>query len=170
MADGKRHAQAYRRGLLFSVGASAVLAAFLDPAALYGPLGALGGMLVDPDLSDQHDITTHTERRMWRLSPLVGYLFQVYWYPLALLIRHRAWVSHWPIVGTTLRIVYLFGPPLAYVLVFLYGLPFDPLGWAAYVWARWADFHWLGWVFFWWVYQDFVHFRLDGFRARRLGR
>lgn len=170
MASGKVHAIAYRKGIVLSIVASLVLAGFVDPAAIYGPLGALGGMLVDPDLSDQHNITTHTEHRMWRISPLVGYVFQVYWYPLSILIRHRSWLSHWPLVGTTLRIVYLFGPPLSCILVYWYGYPFDPLGWAQYIWSHRESYRGLGWMYVWWSYQDFVHFRLDGFRATRIGR
>lgn len=170
MASGKVHAQAYRRGLLFSIAASLVLAGFVDPAAIWGPLGAIGGMLIDPDLSDQHNITTHTEQRMWRISPLLGYVFQVYWYPLSILIKHRAWISHWPVVGTTIRILYMFGPALSYVLVYGYGHRFDPVGWVLYVWAKREDYHWLGWTYFWWAWQDFIHFKLDGFRATTIGR
>lgn len=170
MADGKRHAEAYRQGLLFSCAVCLPLAVFVDRSAIFGPLGALGGMLIDPDLSDQHNITTHTEQRMWRISPLLGYLFQVYWYPLSILINHRAWISHLPVIGTTMRIVYMFGPPLAYILVYWYGYSFDPVGWVMHLWVNRANYHALGWMYLFWAYQDFLHLKLDGFKVTTLGR
>jgi uncharacterized metal-binding protein len=161
MADGKTHAAAYRKGVIFSVVVSLALAITVDPFAIAGPLGAIGGMLIDPDLSDQHQVTTYTEHRLWRFFPPLGFIFQCYWFPPALLIPHRSWISHWPIVGTTWRILYQFGPLLAYILVYGYGLAFDPLGWLLWLIQHWDEYRWLGWVYLWWVYQDFVHLKLD---------
>ena len=166
MADGKRHAATYRQGLLLSCIVSLILALLIEPSAIVGPLGALGGMIMDPDLADMHDKTTYAEQRMWRISPIVGFLFQVYWYPLALLIPHRSWLSHLPPFSTALRMIYAFFPLVALVLVYGYGYTFDPFVWLVWMVRNRGSLHWLFWIFVWWAYQDVSHLKLDRFLIR----
>ena len=73
---------------------------------------ALAGMLfgtyfADPDLDQDH--VTRAEARLRRI-PVLGLplylLFVVFWYPYAKQTRHRG-RSHWPVVGTLLRLGYI---------------------------------------------------------------
>lgn len=83
------------------------------------PVVALSGLLLSPDLDvERGSIANHHARRIgW----LFGAAWRVYWYPYALAIPHRHWLSHIPIASTLGRLVYL-----------LWWLPLviNPLPWA----------------------------------------
>lgn len=79
----------------------------LDFGVAYGAGVALGTLLT-PDLDQservmikpQHivvDIFGHTVGKAWHL----------YWYPYGALMPHRSFFSHFPIVGTSIRVLYL---------------------------------------------------------------
>lgn len=133
MADGKTHQRGYMWGLaaLAATGAILLYDGSIQPQDAAGLLaGGVVGMLIDPDVRDQHNITTRGERRIWKfpiVGPLTGYIFQVYWYPLALLIPHRSFLSHLPVVATAIAAAWLILPPAAvfyYVNGFNLALPF----------------------------------------------
>jgi uncharacterized metal-binding protein len=111
-------------------------------------LGGLGGLLITPDID--HFKRTHEEYRIyWHLGPLAGKLWQAYWSPYSIFIPHRHWLSHFPVVGTALRILYL-GIPL---WIAVYVLDVSIPDWRqAYVSAFVA-----------WAVQDFFHWVFDGF-------
>jgi len=80
--------------------------------AIAFPLGAAYGVwLVTPDL--KLEIFTHSESR-W-LRP-IGYLLYLYYYPLALVLRHRA-VSHTPVLGASIIYAYTWWLPTVVLLV-----------------------------------------------------
>lgn len=82
-----------------------------DVRALAMTAGALTGLVVEPDLDVDH--RTHSENLVYRhAGRAVGLLWQIYWYPYALLNPHRG-VSHWPLVGTLTRALYLLAPAIA---------------------------------------------------------
>jgi len=130
MASGKVHRQD-------SIGL-AVVGGFLLGARGTEPLefvvfalGALAGIILSPDLDVDH--RTESERLFYRVGWLPGILFYGYWLPYALLIPHRHPVSHWPIVGTIGRLLYLLPlwgaawtftgfPPWVYTWAFVGGL------------------------------------------------
>lgn len=78
-------------------------------AAMLFSAGCLAGIVLTPDLDQQ---TYNRIENKWRKSknPLVammGLLYIMFWMPYALAIPHRSWLSHAPIIGTVLRILYI---------------------------------------------------------------
>lgn len=90
----------------FSIALSSGLS--VETATLLG-VGCLAGIILTPDLDQQ---TYNRVENKWRKSKnpfvaILGQLYIIFWYPYALMIPHRSWVSHMPIVGTVLRILYI---------------------------------------------------------------
>jgi len=79
-------------------------------AAVLFSYGALAGILISPDL-DLEDRTL-SKGIMWRSSCLVGAIWSILWWPYSQVVYHRSILSHGPIIGTLLRLVYLVGVPL----------------------------------------------------------
>jgi len=40
---------------------------------------------------------------------ILGIIWEYFWKPYALIVHHRSWISHLPIVSTAIRFIYLFG-------------------------------------------------------------
>ena len=98
MSSGAQHAQA-----------SKVLA----PVAALGMLAlcqGVVGLILSPDL-DQTTITASEWYMVRRLGPLAG-LWIAYFWPYAVLIKHRSALSHWPVLGTVGRLAYLLWGPV----------------------------------------------------------
>jgi uncharacterized metal-binding protein len=86
------------------------------PLALAG--GCLAGILITPDLDVDARVRSH--RLVRENAGMIAYLvWRSLWLPYAQLIPHRSWVSHAPVIGTILRLVYL---------VFMTGLVLMALG------------------------------------------
>lgn len=133
MPSGKIHSQ---DSIIIATGIAAFsIANSLDfiPSAI----GALTGIILSPDL-DQDDLTI-SELSIIRKAPAIGWLFYLYWFPYAKIIPHRHWSSHWPVVGTLGRILYL--TPLWYALSYfqfdLYNLRYWLIGLALSDLAHW---------------------------------
>lgn len=92
MASGRQH-----------IAANSVMAIACVPFSLPIAIGVFMGALLSPDLDTKKSL------------PMVctGYVFLPY---LWMVPRHRHWSSHWPIVGTALRLLYVFA--LFFVLRF----------------------------------------------------
>lgn len=161
MSSGATHARNAHAVIWISIPTSLAIAWKIDPQAIAGIGGALIGWLIEPDL-DLHNVTTRSERRMWRLSPVVGYLWEVYWYPLARAIPHGSRLSHLPPLCTAIRLAYVL--VTAYAVCRLWGLSVDLQA------IDWLAIRWVYWAFAWWVLQDFVHLAADGFKRRRWGK
>ncbi len=108
MPNGKTHAAATVLAagvigpLAYSIGAVPV------PAAIALSVGTMLGLLVTPDL----DVRIGS-RSFWLVrqsfGPFIGYVWQWLWQPYAHMIpRHRHPLSHLPILGTALRLLYMF--------------------------------------------------------------
>jgi len=82
------------------------------PTTLAFAGGCLLGLVVTPDL-DVRQRDTHAETIMRRSGGcLVGAIWNLLWLPYAWLIpRHRHPLSHWPVLGTALRLAYLLAAP-----------------------------------------------------------
>ena len=105
----------------------------------YG-VGALAGILLSPDL-DQ-DGLTNSETVVFRRSRILGHTFFIYWYLYAIVIKHRSPWSHFPILGTVVRVAYL--SPLWWLLFIKVGLPIPYLAIPALIGLAVADLlHWL---------------------------
>lgn len=143
MPSGKVHLAAS----LAATGVAAVAYATYQPlpieTAAFAGMGMLAGCLITPDLDV--DGRTHEEAAFYKVpivGPLLGLLWQTYWVPYALAIPHRSWLSHDPLVGTALRMVYTLAIPIV-------------LGWLV---PRWE---WVLPVYAGWAVVDLVHIVMD---------
>lgn len=79
----------------------------LQPNSLFAVAGCLSGVFLSPDLDlDGGYIGDGIIKR--RLGCVLGTLWFYYWRPYSLLIPHRSWISHAPLVSTAIRLVYMF--------------------------------------------------------------
>ena len=145
MADGKTHASIASL-VACGISTAALPVGFFahdEMTALAMMAGAVAGWAITPDLDIEH--RTHEERRLWRVSPVIGGVWTLYWLPYAWTIPHRHWLSHAPGIGTAIRMLYL-----------LWWLPLvTPLNW------RLILVTWLAWSL-----QDVAHLAADGFKLR----
>lgn len=114
MADGITHAR-FNTGALIALGAGCTVLYGLygQPQEIFFILpGALLSYFVDPDMMDQHQVTTHGERRLYKIFWPLGFIIECYMYPLAKLLSHRSIFSHLPGLNSLVRLLYLFGPML----------------------------------------------------------
>lgn len=79
-------------------------------AGIAAGCGSILGVFLSPDLDVNHK--TISERILLETVGILGWLFFVYWWPYAKLVRHRSWLSHAPLFGTALRLLYALGPLL----------------------------------------------------------
>lgn len=106
MSTGKQHAQA-TTALVFPVAVSSLFLLPHDPlsGAITGAVGCLTGLIIDPDLDIEN--ITRSEWQMIKKLWIVGMLWVALWYPYARAIPHRSPLSHWPLLGTAGRVLYL---------------------------------------------------------------
>ena len=156
MASGINH---IRATVLLSLPAGMIAAGW--GAGVQGALacgaGCLAGVLLSPDL----DIPSRTrsEYLVYRhLGKFLGALWFAFWWLYARLVPHRSPLSHWPIIGTMGRFmyVYVFGGLLWYGGTWLLN------GTGAWI----PMFAWLQMPFFSWalvglVLADSLHFFMD---------
>ena len=89
----------------------------LDPGAgILAAIGCAAGVLLSPDL-DQEAIT-ESQALVYRSGGrLLGSFWRTYWLPYALLLPHRHWASHAPLISTLGRLAYLLLPFIAAAIV-----------------------------------------------------
>lgn len=160
VSNGRRHAR-YTSSFLMLTFAGGLAALTVAPSmitlalAAGAFLGALAGHLVTPDIDLRW--RTHEERRIVRILGLPGYLWTVYWYPYAVLMRHRSW-SHTVPQGTLSRILYLAAP--VSILAWLVDLRLDDVS-VQYIMYGASTFATA------WFLQDLSHLTLDGLFPHR---
>ena len=117
---------------------AATLAAGVLPTgrALALAAGCLSGLLLSPDLDIDHGNISYKIVRD-SVGCLPGALWKLFWWPYARLIPHRSLLSHGLLVGTLLRLLYLFAVPwllwcLASLLAPLPPLPIPHWSWLPY--------------------------------------
>ena len=108
MPSGRTHARdsLLLSALAFGVGSKAGLE-LVEAGAV--SLGCLAGILLSPDLD--HDSVTISESLLlrspsWILKGL-GVVWRIIWWPYGKLMPHRSFWSHFPVVGTTIRLLWL---------------------------------------------------------------
>lgn len=139
MSDGRTHALATKYtglGLLAGLALSAAPIWLtknptLTDAMVGVTIGAILGHYITPDL-DLQNKRTREENFFYRINPVLGMIWQAYWYPYGLLIPHRHFLSHGVPIGTIIRMAYLFAPYWAY-----YG-PFVLENWMVYALLAWC--------------------------------
>lgn len=90
----------------------------VDIAAVAG--GCLAGVLLTPDLDVNRGSISNKYAR--RIGCVFGAVWAVIWKPYSLLIPHRSPLSHFPILGTAIRLAYMAG------LIWLVMTPFHLAG------------------------------------------
>ena len=105
MASGKAHAMASLIAAMPTAGVAGIM--FGPGAGLGAAAGCLAGIFCGPDQDQQ----TLVKGEWWivRYVPVVGWQWMSLWDIYARLIPHRHWLSHFPIVGTALRLAYMAG-------------------------------------------------------------
>jgi uncharacterized metal-binding protein len=151
--SGKRHSVACGVVALASAGA---LFYYSPSAAFWCSVGALSGVIINPDLdlADQGTIANHYIRKY--LGLLAERLFHLWWWPYGKLLKHRSFWSHAPVVSTAIRLGYIFLS--IWPIWYLFKLPqitFAP---------------WMGWMLLGLVLADFVHGALDALDSKLGGR
>ncbi len=94
MASGQQHDYSTK---LWAVPFGLILTVFIGPlpALLGGCSFLVGGLWLSPDLD-----TTSNSLKRWGLIKII-------WWPYRKLIPHRSILSHGPLIGTSIRIIYL---------------------------------------------------------------
>jgi len=112
MADGKTHASATQilAVLLFASEATKgkLLEYPLQPTLLYSAAlagGAMLGLILTPDLDA--NAGNISEEQLREISSFGENLWWMYWFPYRRLLPHRSPFSHWPIIGTIGRLLYI---------------------------------------------------------------
>lgn len=158
MADGATHGQWTIAGTAAALLGLAVYGwrgGDINNAGYVGfALGGFSGLILSPDLDVPQ--MTHSEILMFRRFGPLGWLWFVFWWPYAKMIPHRHFLSHFPLVGTLLRLAYLCWPCL--VILWLTG--FWPLEIPPVLWDIGRGFLW-GLVL-----SDILHWIADGFPVR----
>lgn len=113
--------------------------------------GMVVGLLVTPDLDLNNGNISDTMIR--KVFPPAQWLWRFLWTPYSLLVPHRSVFSHFPLLGTTLRIGYVF---LVLNLINLFGYfilrNFDTVS-LVWVW-NWSFFFGL-------AHADIIHWAAD---------
>jgi uncharacterized metal-binding protein len=170
LASGENHIKAtvliaLPTGVLAAVGG----AGWLAGAAC--SLGCLAGVILSPDLDVEH--RTRSEYLIYRyLGRFLGAAWFAFWWPYARLIPHRHPISHWPVMGTLIRVLYLY---------FAGGAVWFAAAWVITGRGAWMPLtQWLGNINFIWgllglAAADTLHFIMDALpfwrqRSRRAYR
>ena len=104
--------------------------ASLPNAGAYA-LGCLAGILLTPDHDvDEGNISMFLIRRLF--GRVTAWLWQAFWFPYAIIFRHRSFWSHGPVIGTLIRLAYIGIWIVAAIAFFKLPLPsWSPL----WIWA-----------------------------------
>lgn len=115
-------------------------------AALTG--GALAGLMLTPDLDVSGGSISHQHARKiggWWL----GLIWAIIWTPYSFFIPHRSPLSHFPLLGTAIRLTYLTGVGMLFISlahlagwIHFAGLP----SWWPWSFAGLALADWLHWI------------------------
>lgn len=121
--------------------------------AIFAAMGAFCGLVIEPDLDQDAQAAPLSTMRETGGDGLAR-IWQLYWSPYAHAIPHRSWVSHFPVIGTLGRVLYL-AP--------LYSVPL-------FIWTHFFGFplHHIFHVLVGLCWVDLLHFIMDFWIPRRL--
>ena len=112
MADGKTHALATQTLAVLLFAAEATNGKLheypLVPTLIYCSalsVGALLGLILTPDLDV--NAGSISENKVREVSPFGENLWWIYWFPYRQILPHRSPFSHWPVIGTIVRLFYI---------------------------------------------------------------
>lgn len=106
MSDGKVHTT-FTAGASFGILSSIGLSKILDiPQMFLSVGGCMLGFFLSPDLDvDNGYIGNYYARKFY-----IGFIYDIFWKPYRLSLKHRSFWSHFPIVSTVVRMLYLVFP------------------------------------------------------------
>lgn len=113
--------------------------------------GCLVGLLVMPDMDvDNGNISDYFIRKVSRPAQ---WLWRLFWTPYALLVPHRHSISHMPILGTLVRIGYIF--TVLNIVSLIWWMIFNIIDTVSFIWIwNWSFFFGLAHV-------DTIHWMAD---------
>lgn len=121
MPSGKVHTAASLT--LASVVGLMTLADTLQPPFAYpAMLGAVAGTVMTPDLDVDNGCIAFSNMQ-YALGVPASRAWKAIWYPYAVIVKHRSWISHLPLVSTLIRFTYLYGIMLVVGLIFGFRIP-----------------------------------------------
>jgi len=97
-------------------------------------IGGLSNLYLTPDLDQAEGWGCYSFHRMRKLNPLLGAIWQGYWYKYGKMCKHRG-LSHTPIVGTLGRVLYGLPWLLPLVLIAFLWWPFAAAWLVGLMWA-----------------------------------
>lgn len=125
MSDGRTHSRvSFIAGVLLIPTLSVYRHAFSPAMGLGCALGAI--LTADLDLSDEYKIHGMSILEKLPAISLLAKLWRWYWWPYGKFFIHRSIASHLPLVGTLIRLVYLFLLP-SIVMIYLNSLGGDDI-------------------------------------------
>lgn len=155
MSSGRVHAKSI---LLYATPASALAGLIISPTVMiWSCLGSLTGLVLHPDL-DQKNLD-FSENRVMKYSLGLASTWIGIWWVYAEIIPHRHVLSHLPIFGTLIRIIYL-GIALG-IRAVLIDLLFDDLNATRFLLDCISTLN--PWMLLGLCIADSLHFIFDGF-------
>lgn len=106
MSDGKSHSSA---SIGLSIGILAGLARMYPGEIVSASVGALAGIVLSPDMDVDNGFIGNWYIR-WLFGSLPEKIWRIWIRPYAVTLKHRSYISHFPIFSTLFRLIYLMFP------------------------------------------------------------
>lgn len=148
MANGTKHLNANIVGglgiyTLLNISNNTI---YIDSSYIYIDSSMLGiGLILGTIITPDYDFNKIYVKKLIKKIPVLGFFWNLYWYPYSLLFKHRG-ISHNLILGTITRVIYLCLP-----IIFLYILGYIHIQ-IEYIYV---------YIIIGWYLQDFIHYTLD---------
>lgn len=148
MASGTKHLTANVVGglsiyALLNINSTTI---YIDSTPIYIDSNMLGiGFILGTIITPDYDFNKIYVKKLIKKIPVLGFFWNLYWYPYSLLFKHRG-ISHNLILGTITRVIYLCLP-----IILLYVL--------GYIYIQ-LSFYYI-YIIIGWYIQDFIHYILD---------
>lgn len=152
MASGTKHLNANVGFGLTTLLTTSVLTMYSNTIQIdniYLAIGLLLGTIITPD----YDFNKIYIKKLIKKIPVLGFFWNLYWYPYSLLFKHRG-ISHNLILGTITRVIYLCLPLFIYIL-YAYHNKID------LTFINNIDLIKIIYMLSGWYIQDFIHYILD---------
>lgn len=79
-------------------------------------LGCLIGLFIHPDLDLGETYSFYLIRK--RFGKVAYWIWKMYWFPFCWATPHRHFISHFPVISTFIRVLYLTAPILVFIVIF----------------------------------------------------
>jgi uncharacterized metal-binding protein len=115
LSSGQHHA-GMTKGIASGIGLGAILSYALTPIELsFVAIGCLIGLFMGPD--DDHDAASTNEEYVRMVFGKYGlFIRNIIWTPYKIGIKHRSFWSHTPIIGTSVRLLYMNIPLIIFLI------------------------------------------------------